>query len=237
MRIQKYISNAGYCSRRKAEELILEGRVRIGNRNAEIGDQIDEKKAKVFVDGKAILPESKKVYVLINKPKGYVTTTDDPEGRKTVLELVKGISQRVYPVGRLDYDTEGLLLLTNDGDLTNRLTHPSHQVEKCYKVRCDGKIPKSAFKELADGVLIDESYRTAPSRIYSVDVGEDQTTCIIGIMEGHNRQVRKMFEMVGYPVTALKRISIGFLTLDKLKRGEFRHLTKQEVEKLKKLGN
>ena len=235
MRIQKYLSAAGFCSRRKAEELILENRVKINNLPAKIGDVIDEKKDKVFVDGKPINNTAKPIYILLYKPKGYVSTSKDPEGRKTVLDLVSDIKERVYPVGRLDYDTEGLIILTNDGEFTNILTHPSHLVEKVYKAKCSGNITTEKLNQLQDGILIDNEYMTGKANIYSVQNFKDYFEIEIGIKEGRNRQVRKMFAELKNPVLTLKRIKIGFLTIDRLNRGKYRLLTKKEVEKLKKL--
>lgn len=235
MRLQKFLTMAGYCSRRKGEELIAQGRVQVGGRIAAIGDQVDPAKDRVSVDGKPIRLNEKPVYLLLYKPKGYVTTTSDPEGRKTVLDLLKDVPVRVYPVGRLDYDTEGLLILTNDGDLTNRLTHPKHQIEKVYRVRCSGRITRDALKQLAEGVLIDGDFRTSPAGIYHAEAAGEESLVEIGIREGRNRQVRKMFDAVGHPVTGLRRTRIGFLKIDGLKRGQYRHLTRDEIVKLKKL--
>lgn len=235
MRIQKYLSAAGFCSRRKAEELIKENRVKINNLPASIGDIIDENKDKIFVDGKPIKNTVKPIYLLLYKPKGYVSTSSDPEGRKTVLDLVSDIKERVYPVGRLDYDTEGLIIMTNDGDFTNLLTHPSHLIEKVYKAKCLGNITKEKLIKLQDGIVIDDEYMTGKANIYYVQNYKDYFEIEIGIKEGRNRQIRKMFAEIKNPVLTLKRIKIGFLTIDKLKRGKYRSLTKKEIEKLKKL--
>ena len=219
IRVQKYLSGAGYCSRRKAEELILEGRVTINGRKAVLGDQT-EKKDKVLVDGKPVISKERPVYILLYKPKGVITTTKDPEGRKTVMDLLAGVKTRVFPVGRLDSDTEGLIHLTNDGALTNKLTHPSHQIEKVYKVRCQGHLTRSEAALLEQGLEIrEEGYRTAPATIYKVLKMEDQSVVEIGIREGRNRQVRKMFQELDHPVLALKRTKIGFLTTAGLRRG------------------
>ena len=236
MRIQKYLSAAGYCSRRKAEELIIENRVRINNKPAAIGDIIDEQKDRISVDGKTINRIDKQIYLLLYKPKGYVSTSKDPEGRKTVLDLVSDIKERLYPVGRLDYDTEGLIIMTNDGEFTNMMTHPSHCIEKVYKAKCSGNIDNDKLKKLQDGILIDKEYMTGKPNIYYVQNYKDYFEIEIGIYEGRNRQIRKMFAEIGNPVLTLKRIRIGFLTIDKLKRGSYRTLTKKEIEKLKKLG-
>lgn len=235
MRIQKYLSVAGFCSRRKAEELIKENRVKINNLPASIGDIIDESKDKIFVDGKLIKNTVKSIYLLLYKPKGYVSTSSDPEGRKTILDLVSDIKERVYPVGRLDYDTEGLIIMTNDGELTNLLTHPSHLIEKVYKAKCSGNITKEKVIKLQEGIVIDDEYMTGKANIYYVQNFKDYFEIEIGIKEGRNRQIRKMFAEIKNPVLTLKRIRIGFLTIDKLKRGKYRSLTKKEIEKLKKL--
>ncbi len=235
MRIQKYLSTAGFCSRRKAEELILENRIKINNKPASIGDIIDITKDKVFVDGKLINNNAKQIYILLYKPKGYVSTTSDPEGRKTILDLVTDIKERIYPVGRLDYDTEGLIIMTNDGELTNILTHPSHLVEKVYKAKCSGNISNEKLNQLQDGILIENEYMTNKANIYYVKNFKDYFEIEIGIKEGRNRQVRKMFTELNNPVLSLKRIKIGFLSIDKLKRGKYRILTKKEIDKLMKL--
>jgi len=193
MRIQKYLSAAGYCSRRKAEELILQNRIKINTKPASIGDIIDLDKDKVYVDEKLINNSDKKVYILLYKPKGYVSTTSDPEGRKTILDLVTDIKERVYPVGRLDYDTEGLIILTNDGEFTNLLTHPSHLVEKVYKAKCSGNITNEKLNMLQDGILIENEYMTNKANIYYANNFKDYFEIEIGIKEGRNRQVRKMF--------------------------------------------
>lgn len=228
------MTTAGFCSRRKGEELVAQGKVRINDRIAKLGDKV-EPKDKVFVEDKPVRLKHKPVYLLLYKPKGYVTTTSDPEGRKTVLDLVADVSERVYPVGRLDYDTEGLLLLTNDGELTNRLTHPSHQIEKVYLARCQGTLTKADVQNLAAGVIIDDDYRTAPAEIYYAETKDGESMVEIGIREGRNRQVRKMFESIGHPLLTLKRVRIGFLKIEKLKRGQYRYLTRSEIEKLKLL--
>lgn len=235
MRLQKYLSAAGFCSRRKAEEIIKENRVKINNQPASIGDIIDENRDKVFVDGKLIKNSFKPIYLLLYKPKGYVSTSHDPEGRKTVLDLVSDIKERVYPVGRLDYDTEGLIIMTNDGELTNVLTHPSHLVEKVYKAKCKGNLTQENLNKLQDGMIIDDEYMTGKANVYYVQNHTDYFEIEIGIKEGRNRQIRKMFAEIKNPVVNLKRIKIGFLTIDKLKRGKYRPLTKKEIEKLKKL--
>ena len=235
MRIQKYLSLAGVCSRRKGEKLIFLGRVKINGSMAQIGDIVDEGKDIVLVDDKKVALQEKKIYILLNKPKGYVTTTDDPEGRKTVLDLTSDIKERIYPVGRLDYDSEGLLILTNDGDLANMLTHPKHELEKVYRIKCAGRLSKKDIDLLANGVIIDKNYLTKKANIYEVSALPDYSLAYIGIKEGKNRQLRKMFAVIGYEVLNLKRIKIGFLDLKKLKRGKYRFLTEDEVADLKKI--
>lgn len=235
MKIQKYLSLAGFCSRRKGEELVAQGKVKINDKIAAIGDLVNEKKDLVTVDNNKVKLVEKKVYILLYKPKGYITSTDDPQGRKTVLSLVSDVKERVYPVGRLDYDTEGLLLLTNDGELTNKLTHPRHEIEKVYKVKCQGRINKNELVLLENGIVIDKSYLTKKANIYNVEFSDTNTLVTIGIKEGKNRQLRKMFEAIGHEVIALKRYKIGFLDIKNLKRGQYRFLSKDEIYALKKL--
>ncbi|MDI3546658.1 MAG: rRNA synthase [Halanaerobiales bacterium] len=232
-RLQKVMAHAGIASRRKSEEIIAQGRVKVNGR------VVTELGTKVFpddiieVDGK-IITEEKKIYLLLNKPAGYVTTVDDPQGRKTVLDLIKGVSQRIYPVGRLDYDTSGLLILTNDGDLTHFLTHPSHQIDKTYRVEVKGHPGRSDLRKLAEGVELEDGI-TAPARVNSIRRRKQTTLFNITIHEGRNRQVRRMCEKIGFPVINLKRIAFAFLRLDGLPEGEFRFLSDQEVRRLKDL--
>lgn len=228
-RLQKIISAAGITSRRASEELILAGRVAVnGSIVTELGSKADPVTDIVTVDGKPLTIASKKLYILLNKPVGYLTTLDDPEGRPLVTDLLKDIGERVYPVGRLDYNTEGLLLLTNDGEWANQLMHPRHEVEKEYHVRVRGKVHKSQLDQLAGGVEI-EGRKTAQARICMIKDGEQNDWFSITIHEGRNRQVRRMCEAVSLSVVRLRRVRYGTLSLGALKPGEFRFLTEVEV--------
>lgn len=232
-RLQKIISAAGITSRRASEELILAGRVTInGIVVTELGSKADTASDTVAVDGKPLTIAAKRLYILLYKPVGYMTTLDDPEGRPLVTELLKEIGERVYPVGRLDYNTEGLLLLTNDGDWANHLMHPRHEVEKEYHVRVRGKVHKSQLDQLAGGVDID-GRKTAPARVGIIKEGEQNDWFSLTIHEGRNRQVRRMCEAVSLSVVRLRRVRYGMLSLDTLKPGEFRFLTEAEVDGLR----
>lgn len=233
-RLQKYISRCGYASRRKAEKLIVEGKVLVnGHYVTELGTKINPERDKVKVEGKLIQPEEHK-YILLNKPKGVVTTVSDPEGRTTVMDYVKEVPVRVYPVGRLDYNTEGLLLLTNDGDLAQGLMHPSKEVEKTYEVKIQGVVNDAHLLEIADGILLDGKM-TAPAVIEDFGFNGKNTILEITIHEGRNRQVRRMFETYGYRIQNLKRVRYAGLTLSGVKRGAFRYLDKMEISSLKEL--
>lgn len=225
---------AGLASRREAEKWIAAGRVSVNGRLASLGDSADPEKDRVEVDGRLIGSEGRKYYLLLNKPIGYVSTRRDPEGRPVVTDLVKEIPARLYPVGRLDLNTEGLLLLTNDGALANRLAHPRHQVEKTYLVRVRGTLSREARERLEGGVLLEDGM-TAPARIDKVRTTASHSWFHLIIREGRNRQVRRMCEAVGFQVSRLKRIRIAFLELEDLPSGKFRHLSPQEVARLKKL--
>lgn len=188
-------------------------------------------KDRVEVNGKPVKLEKNKVYILLHKPKGYVTTVSDPEGRKTVLELVQDVKERIYPVGRLDYDSSGLLLLTNDGDFANYLMHPRHEILKVYIVTVKGKPSDEAIEKIRNGIRIDD-YVTAPAFVKVLNVYENKTKLEITIHEGRNRQIRKMCERIGHPVIRLKRIAYGKLELGNLKPGEWRFLTEKEIKQL-----
>lgn len=226
------MAHAGIASRRKSEEIITQGRVKVnGELITEPGFKVSDDDL-IEVDDKVISQE-KKVYIMLNKPVGYITTVDDPHNRKTVLDLIKGVQQRIYPVGRLDYDTSGLLILTNDGDLTYTLTHPSHMVNKTYLVEVEGNAIKE-LDRLEKGVILEDGV-TAPARVEKVKKKRDTTIFQFTIYEGRNRQVRRMCEHIGYPVRNLKRIKFAFLALKDLPGGKFRFLTSREVKKLKEL--
>ena len=234
-RLQKVLAQANIASRRKAEQFILDGRVKVnGEVITELGYKVN-RLDQIEVDGKAIL-QAEHRYFLLNKPTGYVSTTSDEKGRKTVLDLLSKEDQedRLYPVGRLDFDTAGLLLLTNDGDLTKMLTHPSHHIEKEYLVRVEGIIIRKKIVELRNGVIIDDSYKAVPKevRLLELDKEHQSTLLSITLIEGKNKQVRKMIQSLGFKVKKLTRIRYDFLTLDGVERGSYRPLKIHEVRQL-----
>ena len=232
MRLQKYMALCGVASRRASEALIATGRVTVdGAVVTAMGAQVEPEQA-VCVDGKRIKPEGEKHYILYHKPAGEMSTASDPEGRATVLDKCRDYPVRLYPVGRLDYDSEGLLLLTNDGDLTEHLLHPSKEVEKTYLARVRGNVVDDEVRRLIRGVMIDGRLTShAKARVIRAD--ERYTDMLITIHEGRNRQVRKMFEAVGHEVMMLRRVRFGPLSLGELRRGMWRELTSEEVEALK----
>lgn len=235
MRINKYIASCGVASRRKAEELIISGRVTInGELITELSTTVDETKDIVEVDGVPINQEEKKVYILLNKPEGYITTVKDQFDRPSVLDILKDVEERVYPVGRLDYETSGLLILTNDGDLTYKLTHPKHEVEKTYLAMVNGIISPEEKRRFENGLQI-EDYTTAKAKLKIVKADEEKnySVCKITIHEGRNRQVRKMCKAIGHPVRNLRRIQMGRINIRGLEVGEYRNLTDEEVAYLK----
>ena len=235
IRLQKYLANAGIASRRGAEKIIAEGRVSVnGEIVREMGVQIDENYDMVEVDGEHIKNAEKKVYIMLNKPVGFITTVSDDKGRPTVMELVTDISSRIYPVGRLDYDTEGLLLLTNDGDLTYRITHPKHDIAKTYIAEVTGDVSMDTILQLRRGVMLD-GQKTHPAEVEVVGATQYGTKIEITIHEGRNRQVRRMFEELGCIVKRLKRIKEAGLTLGHLPVGKWRKLSESEVNMLKKI--
>jgi 23S rRNA pseudouridine2605 synthase len=236
-RLQKIISAAGVTSRRKAEELITSGRVQVnGKMITELGTKADPELDHIRVDGKLLRGPERYSYIVLNKPKGYVTTVSDPENRPTVMDLVRSVRGRVYPVGRLDWASEGLLLLTNDGELANALMKASSNVPKTYVVKVAGQPEEAKLEKLRRGVSIAEKggrrVRTAPARIKLIREG-DNPWLEVTIVEGRNRQIRKMFEEVGHHVEKIRRVQYGPLTLD-VPPGEFRSLSLQEVSQLKK---
>lgn len=233
VRLQKYLADAGVCSRRKAEQLISAGKIMVNHVPVtELGTKIDDRKDIVEFEGKIVKKSSKKVYLMLHKPEGYVTTVKDQFSRPTVMDLVKGVGERIFPVGRLDYDTSGLLLLTNDGELTYKLTHPKHNIEKVYLAKLFGRPDQNAINQFKWGVMINGK-RTEPARLEILTAGEKYCICKITITEGRNRQVRKMCEAVKHPVASLKRIATGELELGELEKGKFRHLTEKEIKYLK----
>ena len=235
IRLQKFLAEANIASRRKAEELIQAGRVRVNGKTVtELGTKVDDEKDIVEADGKEVRIEGKLVYIMLNKPEGCVTTAHDQFNRRTVLDLVEGVSERIYPVGRLYYDTSGLIILTNDGDLTYRLTHPKHNVAKTYIALVDREPTEEEIHTFENGVVID-GRKTAKARLKVIKQDDVGAYLMIVIHEGRNRQVRKMCEAIGHPVRRLKRTATGKLTLGKLKKGQWRYLTDEEIAYLKSL--
>ncbi|MDQ3986595.1 MAG: rRNA pseudouridine synthase [Actinomycetota bacterium] len=232
-RLQKVLARAGLGSRRSVEELISQGRVKVNGEVATLGRRVDVSNDKVEVDGSAVPVRVDLVYYLLNKPPGVVTTAHDPQGRPTVLDFVES-GRRIYPVGRLDVASEGALLLTNDGELAHRLTHPSFEVEKTYLVDVAGSVGARALKALATGVELDDG-RTAPARVSVVEKSAGGTLVEVAIAEGRNRQVRRMFDAVDHRVRALVRTEIGPLKLGHLKPGSVRKLSPHEVGALYRL--
>ena len=234
MRLQKYLALCGVASRRTAEKMIAEGHVTVdGVKVTEMGVQV-EVGQDIRVDGKLVTPEPEKYYIMYHKPAGEVTTASDPEGRATVLDKFRDFPARLYPVGRLDYDSEGLLLLTNDGDLTERMLHPSREVDKVYLARVSNTLTPEEARRLENGVMVD-GRRTARAKVKILGVKGLYTDILVSIHEGRNRQVRKMVEQVGHQVVMLRRIRFGPLKLEDLPRGMWRELTPEEVQELKKL--
>ena len=237
-RLQKFLAEAGVASRRKAEELIEQGKVKVNGRVVtEMGLKIDPQKDEVtYLEKKISKRDTKSVYILLHKPVGYVTTAKEQFGRPAVVDLIKGVNARIFPVGRLDYDTSGLLLLTNDGALTYKLTHPKHDVEKTYIAKLYGIPDEGALQKFRRGVVIDGK-RTKPAKIRIMEKEKDGRFCTaeIVIHEGRNRQVRKMCESIKHPVAQLQRVATGELRLGDLPKGKYRHLTEKEIRYLKRL--
>jgi 23S rRNA pseudouridine2605 synthase len=229
-RLQKVLARAGFGSRRAAEELIAAGRVEVDGEVARLGRRVDADRVRITVDGVPVSTRADLVYYLLNKPPRVVTTARDPEGRPTVLDLVP-LEPRVFPVGRLDYETEGLLVLTNDGDLAQLLSHPSHAVEKAYLAEVEGVPSRSVMRNLREGVELDDG-RTAPCRARLVQSREDGAALELVIHEGRNRQVRRMCEAVGHPVRRLVRTRVGPVSDRKLAPGSWRPLRRREVRAL-----
>lgn len=233
MRLQKYLAHAGVASRRASEELIRQGRVVVnGKVVTDMGIMVVETDS-IAVDGMSVTnePIEDKIYIVLNKPVGYVSSARDQFGRPTVVDLVKEFNTRLYPVGRLDYDTSGLIILTNDGDFTYRLTHPKHEVDKVYEALVSGIPSKSEIERFERGLKI-EDYITSPARLSLLSVKGHNALIRVTIHEGKNRQVRKMCEAIGHKVLALKRISIGPIALEDLPDGKWRRLTPEEVKSL-----
>ena len=237
MRLQKYIAKSGYTSRRKAEILITDGKVKVnGEITTELGTQVDELKDEVTIDDELLAIEANHVYILLNKPTGIVSTVSDQFDRPTVLSCIEGIEERIYPVGRLDYNTSGLLILTNDGEFTNKVTHPRYHVPKTYEVEIEGRLHLSELDRLRKGVFIDD-YETQPAIVTVLGETLRGSTIQITIHEGKNRQIRKMFDEVNHPVIQLKRIRIGQIEDAELEVGKWRLLTEEEVAYLGEIDN
>jgi pseudouridine synthase len=240
LRLQKILSTAGIASRRAAEDYIVQGRVSVnGQTVTELGSKADPDTDDIRVDGRRIKTARRRLYILMYKPRGYITSRSDPQRRPTVIDLLNkgGVRDYVYPVGRLDYESEGLLLLTSDGDLAARLTHPSHGIAREYQARVRGVPDRHAMERLARGIVID-GRKTAPADVGLQQVTEgsdgDQATLSIVIREGRNRQVRKMCEAIGHPVLRLRRVRIGPIADQHIRPGEFRELDAREIAALKK---
>ena len=230
IRVQKIISENGFCSRRKADELIAEGKVRVNGRKAEIGAKADPLKDLITVDGKEISVQRKKefLYIALYKPRGYVSTMSDELGRKCIAKLLESCPARVYPVGRLDKDSEGLILCTNDGDFSNQIMHPSHNIRKSYRVTVSGKVTDDQLTKLTTGVIIDDK-SPASCTLRVITEEPDRTVLEMILNEGRNRQIRKMCEAVSLSVIRLRRTAVGTVRLGMQKPGTWRNLTKEEL--------
>lgn len=232
LRLQKFLAQCGIASRRKAEELILAGRVSVNKATEKnLGVKIDPEKDTIRFDGKIVKPEEDHIYVLLNKPKGYVTSLADPQGRPIVTGLVKDIPARLFPVGRLDLDTEGALILTNDGGFAQKVQHPSHETNKTYEALVSGHPGKGKLKQLEQGIMLEDK-QTAPASIKLIKSLPGKTLVQITIHEGRKRQVRKMFDFIGNPVIHLKRIAYGRLYLKNLPSGKYKLLNHKDLKKI-----
>ncbi len=234
MRLQKFLASSGVASRRKSEKLIREGIVRVNGKTiTQMGFKVNPKKDSVFVKDKEIKLTKEHIYILLNKPTGYVTTVSDQFNRRTVMDLVD-LPYRIFPVGRLDYDTSGLLILTNDGELTYKLTHPKFEISKTYIAKIKGLINRDNIKRFKQGIKID-NYITSPAEIKVLEKDKGNNIVEITIREGRNRQIRKMCKALGHPVISLKRIAMGQIVLDQVATGKWRYLTKEELGYLKNI--
>lgn len=235
MRLQKYLASCGVASRRHAEQMIADGLIQVnGQTITEMGFQVTEED-EVRVRGDIVKPEEEKHYVLYHKPMGEVTTVSDDKGRETVMDHFRDYPVRLYPIGRLDYDSEGLLLLTNDGDLAAKLTHPRHEVDKTYLARVTGKVSAEAVHRLRAGVMLEDGFRTSPAKVQVIREEAFASAVLITIHEGHNRQVRRMMEAVGHRVLLLRRVRFGPIDIKGVAKGTWRELTQDEVKALKAL--
>ncbi len=237
IRLNKFLSQAGVASRREADRLIVEGRIKVNNRVVqELGFQIDDEKDSVRVNDRIVRKEERLVYLLLNKPVGHIVTLKDPFGRPTVKQLLPSLNTRIFPVGRLDNDSEGLLLLTNDGELAYRLTHPRFEVLKNYLVKVKGDPDPAALAKLRRGIVLDRR-RTVPARVTVLVHNPKRSLLKIDLHEGRKREIRRMCQAIGHDVIELKRIGFAGLGLEKLKPGQWRYLTGAEVQKLQKKVN
>lgn len=233
MRLQKFLAECGVGSRRECEQIILDARVLVNGKHAELGDTVNPGTDEVVLDGRRVERETK-VYLVLNKGDGVVTTLKDTHGRKTVLDCIPDVKQRVVPVGRLDMDVTGALLLTNDGDLAHRLMHPRYEIDKEYEAEVEGVVEPATVARLQDGVTLDDG-PTAPARVNTVDTGPHSTRLRLVIHEGRNRLVKRMCAAVGHPVLRLNRVSVATITVDGLKPGEWRYLNLEEIHRLKEM--
>ena len=235
MRLQKFMAKSGLGSRRACEEIIKQGRVEVNGKIInKMGMSVNPEKDRIKVDGELIQISTEKIYILMNKPTGVITTVNDPFNRPTVIDMLKSVKERVFPVGRLDKDTEGLLILTNDGSLTYKITHPKYEIQKTYVAHLSGRVNKDKLMILQNGVKLEDGI-TAPANIKVLLVKNDYTILQIKIHEGRNRQIRRMCKAIGHPLLYLKRTRIGNIDLQDLNVGEWRYMTKQELNYLKNL--
>lgn len=237
-RLQKYLARAGIDSRRRCEKLIIQGYVRINHSViTKLGTKVDPQKDIIEVKGKLVkfIEKKKYTYILLNKPKGFLTSLHDPYNRPTILELLKDINKRVYPVGRLDFNSEGLLLLTDDGELTYALTHPSKEIEKTYIIKVKGNPSLEKLKLLSKGIILKNGYKILPCKIYLLKITNGNAILKIKLKEGKKRQIRRMGKYIGHSVLELRRVQIGPIYLKGVKPGEYRYLNKQEINSLKNI--
>ena len=231
VRLQKMLAHCGVASRRKAEELIEKGAVKVNGVVAHLGDKVDPKQDKVTLHNRRVVASDHHIYVMLHKPRGFVTTLHDERGRKCIAQLITDVPGRVYPVGRLDKDSEGLLLLTNDGEFANQVTHPSNHMPKTYRVTVRPDVSEEQLTRLCTGVMVD-GRQTAPAEVFVLQRGEGKAVLQFVLREGRNRQIRKMCEEVGLEVARLKRMAIGPVKMGFLQPGKWRYLTPEEIKKL-----
>lgn len=233
IRLNKFLSQTGIASRREADRMISEGRIAVNGRVVQVlGCTIDDEKDEVRVDGTRVKKAETRVYLMLNKPEGYLVSLKDPFGRLTVKDMLPSIKSRIFPVGRLDYDSHGLLLLTNDGELAHRLTHPRFKIKKVYLVKVNEEPNRLKLMRLEKGVFLNGK-KTAPAKINPLKVSPKKTLLLVEIYEGRKREIRRMFEAIGHRVIDLQRIKLDGLSLGKLKKGQWRYLTQREIDKLK----